>query len=134
MLKNKNIILLFFAYFINLIGITNSLTGLVIFTSKMYGFTDSNLAKGYSNIAQLVSVTFAIVISILFAKAIIKQFGEVRVIILSQYFSIVESLINFSAGMPMPQWLMYITQVFLAFSLIFYDAIFLQLITMYTSP
>ena len=51
MLRNKNIILLFFAYFINLIGITNSLTGLVIFTSKMYGFTDSNLSKAYSNIA-----------------------------------------------------------------------------------
>ena len=102
MLKNKNILLLFFAYWINLIGATNSRTGGAIFTAKMFGFTDSNYAKSYANIAQLVSITLGAVISMLSVKPLTKMIGEVRVIILSQYCSIIESLIHFAINMPIP--------------------------------
>ena len=47
MLNNKDIVLLFFAYWINLVGVTSAKTGVDIFTSKMYGFTDVNFAKSY---------------------------------------------------------------------------------------
>ena len=48
MCKNRDIVLLFFAYWINMIGSTNTRTGATVLISKVYGFTDSNYAKSYS--------------------------------------------------------------------------------------
>ena len=49
--KNRDIMILFFAYWINMIGSTNTRTGLTVLISKVYGFTDSNYAKSYSETA-----------------------------------------------------------------------------------
>ena len=48
MCRNRDILLLFFAYWINMIGSTNTRTGATVLISKVYGFTDSNYAKAYS--------------------------------------------------------------------------------------
>ena len=134
MCKNRDIMLLFFAYWVNMIGSTNTRTGATVLVSKVYGFTDSNYAKAYSETTQLVTIGLASAFSLVFTKPFIKLAGEVRVIIFSQYCSILESMITFGVNMPQPKPMMYVTLTLCSITLIFCDAIFLQLVSMYTVP
>ena len=64
MLKNKDLILLFFSYFINMIGSTNPRTGYQIFVSKMYGFYDVNQTKSFTNTVNVFTMGFILCFSI----------------------------------------------------------------------
>ncbi|KAH0572010.1 MFS and transmembrane domain-containing protein [Spironucleus salmonicida] len=134
MLKNTNMLILFFSYVLSLLGSTNSRTGGPYFTGRMYGFTNANVAKGYANTVQIVSILLGLVVSAVIARPFISFFGELRAIILAQYFSIFESIVYFAPNPPQPPALMYFTMFLTGVSLIFCDAIFLQLVSMYTTP
>ncbi|KAH0571096.1 Major facilitator superfamily protein [Spironucleus salmonicida] len=134
MIKDINIILLFISYFLSLTGAINSRTGAPFYTTRTYGFTNANQAKGYSATVQLVSITLGALFSAFISKYLIKFLGEYRSIVLSQYISIAESLIYFLPNPPVPQPLMFLTMLMTGLASIFCDSIFLQLASMYTVP
>ena len=125
---------MFFSFIFSLIGAVNSRNLVNIFVQKAYGFTTINEAKGFSNTTQIVSIFFGIALALVGTKFILKRVGEVKIIITCQYLSMIESTINCLVNNPIPLWCAYVTTILVSVALLYCDTLFLQLITMYTTP
>ncbi|KAH0570034.1 Major facilitator superfamily protein [Spironucleus salmonicida] len=131
---NKNIIILFMGYLLSLTGDNALRIGGNYFILKSFGFTNPNESREFLSTVSMVSLALGIIVVSIGTKRLINTIGECRSIIMAQFLSIGEALINFSINPPLNPNIMYLTITTSIIASIYCDSLFLQLLSMYTRP
>ncbi|ESU35531.1 Transporter, MFS superfamily [Giardia duodenalis] len=131
-LKNKELILLWFAYVFQIFCTQLPVTTQSFLIAKFYGFTNAQQSKQLNALSNIVVVIIAVCFTFGLTRLIANKIGELRVIVISIYFAMLPSLLRWAIDPPIPKWIMFLPFNTIALSL--GDALFIQFATLYTTP
>lgn len=130
--SNRELVLLWFAYVFQMLCGQMPIGTQSYLISKYYGFSDSQKAKRLNALSNIVVVLVSFCFTLGLTRFLARKIGELRIIIISIYFSMIPSLLRWAIDPPIPQWIMFLPFNTIATSL--GDALFIQFATLYTTP
>ncbi|ESU35503.1 Transporter, MFS superfamily [Giardia duodenalis] len=131
-LKNKELILLWFAYVFQIFCTQLPVATRGFLVAKFYGFTSAQEAKQLNALSDIVAIAITVCFILGLTRIIANKIGELRIIVISIYFAMFPSLLRWAVDPPIPKWIMFLPFNSIAFSL--GDALFIQFATLYTTP
>lgn len=132
LIKNKNIVLLFFSYILQLSQSCLLLSSNSYVISKFYGMTGAQEARQWGALATLICILVSMIIIIPAGKYLNRWIGEVRTISVAIYVAMAPAILRFAIDTPVPKWI--IALPFNTISLVMGDATFIQFASIYATP
>jgi len=130
--RNKDIVILFFSYILQLSQSCLLLSSNSYVISKFYGMTGAQEARQWAALATLICILVSLVIIIPAGKYLNRWIGEVRTISVSLYVAMIPAILRFAIDTPVPKWV--IALPFNTIALVLGDATFIQFASIYATP
>ncbi|ESU45112.1 Transporter, MFS superfamily [Giardia duodenalis] len=131
-LKNKELILLWFAYVFQLLCSQLPVATKGYLVAKFYGFTNAQKAKQLNALSDIASILVTVCFALGPTRVMARKIGKLRVIVIAIYFAMTSSLLRWAIDPPIPKWIMFLPFNTIALGL--GDALFIQFATLYTTP
>ena len=107
-LKNKELILLWFAYVFQLLCSQLPVATKGYLVAKFYGFTNAQKAKQLNVLSDIAAILVTVCFALGLTRVMAKKIGEHRVIVIAICFTMVPSLLHWAIDPPIPKWIMFL--------------------------